>query len=170
MKKALASLLGTSLFSVGAYAQSSVTLYGIIDEGVNYTSNVATPAGGKALFNLSSGVLQGSRWGMKGAEELGGGLRAIFTLENGFDLNTGKLSQGGLEFGRQAFVGLSSNTAGTVTLGRQYDSVVEYVSPIAISHQWAGYIGAHPGDIDNFNNGQRTALLRKSSVKTQRFL
>jgi predicted porin len=93
---------------------------------------------------------------MKGVEDLGGGLKALFTLENGFDLNNGRLSQGGLLFGRQAFVGLSSNKLGTVTLGRQYDSVVDYASPVAISHQWGGYIGAHPGDIDNFNNGQRT--------------
>ncbi|HEX7911713.1 MAG TPA: porin [Paraburkholderia sp.] len=157
MKKVLTlGLIGSSFLSVGAHAQSSATLYGVIDEGINYTSNVSTATGGKSLYNLSSGVLQGSRWGLKGVEDLGGGLRAIFTLENGFDLNTGKLSQGGLLFGRQAYVGLSSNTAGTVTLGRQYDSVVDYVSPIAISHQWAGYIGAHPGDIDNFNNGQRT--------------
>jgi predicted porin len=149
-------ILGTSLCSLPCFAQSSVTLYGIIDEGINYTSNVATSSGGKRLFNLSSGVLQGSRWGMKGVEDLGGGLKALFTLENGFDVNNGRLSQGGLLFGRQAFVGLSSNKLGTVTLGRQYDSVVDYASPVAISHQWGGYIGAHPGDIDNFNNGQRT--------------
>ncbi|WP_081082730.1 porin [Burkholderia cepacia] len=149
-------LAGFAFVGTVAYAQSSVALYGVIDEGINYTSNVSTSSGGKRLFNLSSGVLQGSRWGIKGAEDLGNGLKAIFTLESGFDVNNGRLSQGGLLFGRQAYIGLADNRLGTVTLGRQYDSVVDYASPMAISHQWAGYIGAHPGDIDNFNNGQRT--------------
>ncbi|MFP3248910.1 MAG: porin, partial [Paraburkholderia sp.] len=83
------------------------------------------------------------------------GLKAIFVLENGFDVNTGKLGQGGLEFGRQAYVGLSS-PYGTGTLGRQYDSVVDYVGPLEVGDQWGGYIAAHPGDIDNFNNTYRT--------------
>jgi hypothetical protein len=65
-------------------------------------------------------TFQGSRWGMRGTEDLGGGLKAIFLLENGFDASTGKLWQGGLEFGRQAWVGLSSARLGTVSLGRQY--------------------------------------------------
>ena len=58
-------------------------------------------------------------------------------------------------FGRQAYVGLSSQF-GTVTLGRQYDSVVDYVGPLEAGDQWGGYIAAHPGDIDNFNNAYRT--------------
>jgi predicted porin len=128
-----------------------VTLYGIIDEGFNINTN----SGGKHLYNLSSGVLQGSRFGLRGTEDLGGGLKAIFVLENGFDVNNGKLGQGGLMFGRQAYVGLSSQF-GTVTLGRQYDSVVDYVGPLEVGDQWGGYIAAHPGDLDNFNNSYRT--------------
>jgi predicted porin len=104
---------------------------------------------------MSSGVLQGSRFGLRGTEDLGGGLKALFVLENGFDVTNGKLGQGGLMFGRQAYVGLSSQF-GTVTLGRQYDSVVDYVGPLESGDQWGGYIGAHPGDIDNFNNAYRT--------------
>jgi predicted porin len=152
MKKSLLALAALGAFAGIAHAQSSVTLYGIIDEGVNWTSN----AGGKQLYNLSSGVLQGSRWGLRGTEDLGGGLKAIFTLENGFDVNSGALLQGGREFGRQAFVGLSSSGFGTVTLGRQYDSVVDYVGPLEAGDQWGGYIVAHPGDLDNFNNAFRT--------------
>ncbi|WP_048991913.1 porin, partial [Burkholderia cenocepacia] len=90
----------------------------------------------------------------RGTEDLGGGLKAIFTLENGFDVNSGKLGQGGLMFGRQAYVGLSSQY-GTVTLGRQYDSVVDFVGPLEAGDQWGGYIAAHPGDLDNFNNAYR---------------
>jgi len=159
MKKSLLALGALGTFAGVAHAQSSVTLYGIIDEGFNYTSNVQTAQGagrtGNHLYNLSSGVLQGSRWGLRGTEDLGGGLKAVFVLENGFDVNTGKLGQGGSEFGRQAYVGLSSNQFGTVTLGRQYDSVVDYVGPLEVGDQWGGYIAAHPDDLDNFNNANR---------------
>jgi predicted porin len=151
MKKSLLALAALGAFAGVAHAQSSVTLYGIIDEGFNYTSN----SGGHTLYNLSSGVLQGSRFGLRGTEDLGGGLKAIFVLENGFDVNNGKLGQGGLLFGRQAYVGLSSQF-GTVTMGRQYDSVVDYVGPLEVGDQWGGYIAAHPDDLDNFNNAFRT--------------
>ena len=151
MKKSLLALAALGTFAGVAHAQSSVTLYGIIDEGFNINTN----SGGQHLYNLSSGVLQGSRFGLRGTEDLGGGLKAIFVLENGFDVNSGKLGQGGLMFGRQAYVGLSSQ-AGTVTLGRQYDSVVDYVGPLEAGDQWGGYIAAHPGDLDNFNNAYRT--------------
>ncbi|CAG4917402.1 porin [Paraburkholderia gardini] len=151
MKKSLLALAALGTFAGVAHAQSSVTLYGIIDEGFNINTN----SGGQHLYNLSSGVLQGSRFGLRGTEDLGGGLKAIFVLENGFDVNSGKLGQGGLMFGRQAYVGLSSQF-GTVTLGRQYDSVVDYVGPLESGDQWGGYIAAHPGDLDNFNNAYRT--------------
>ena len=152
MKKSLLALAALGAFAGVAHAQSSVTLYGIIDEGFNINTN----SGGKHLYNLSSGVMQGSRFGLRGAEDLGGGLKAVFVLENGFDVNNGKLGQGGLMFGRQAYVGLSSSQFGTVTMGRQYDSVVDYVGPFEAGDQWGGYIAAHPGDLDNFNNAYRT--------------
>lgn len=151
MKKSYLALATLSAFAGVVHAQSSVTLYGIIDEGINYNSN----AGGQRLYSLTSGGLQASRWGLRGAEDLGGGMKAIFVLENGFDLSSGRLGQGGLMFGRQAYVGLSGN-AGKVTLGRQYDSVVDYVGWLATGDQWATSMGAHPGDLDNFNNSYRT--------------
>ncbi|MEI6002149.1 porin [Paraburkholderia bengalensis] len=158
MKKSLLALAALGAFAGAAHAQSSVTLYGIIDEGFNYTSNVQTAGtprrSGNHLYNLSSGVLQGSRWGLRGAEDLGGGLKAVFVLEGGFDVNSGALGQGGDLFGRQAYVGLSSQF-GTVTMGRQYDSVVDYVGPLEAGDQWGGYIAAHPNDLDNFNNANR---------------
>lgn len=150
MKKSFLALAALGAFAGIAHAQSTVTLYGLVDEGLNINTN----AGGQHLYNLSSGVMQASRWGLRGAEDLGGGLKTIFVLENGFDVNTGKLGQGGLEFGRQAYVGVSSNY-GTVSLGRQYDSVVDYVGLLEAGDQWGGYIAAHPGDLDNFNNDFR---------------
>jgi len=150
MKKSLLALVALGAFAGAAHAQSSVTLYGIIDEGFIFNNN----AKGGHLYGLASGVMQGSRFGLRGTEDLGSGLKAIFVLENGFDVNSGKLGQGGLMFGRQAYVGLSSQY-GTVTLGRQYDSVVDFVGPLEAGDQWGGYIAAHPGDLDNFNNAYR---------------
>ncbi|AEA59181.1 MULTISPECIES: porin [Burkholderia] len=151
MKKSLLALVALSAFAGAAHAQSSVTLYGIIDAGILFNNN----ANGARQWQQSSGVLQGSRWGLKGAEDLGGGLKAIFVLENGFSISSGALGQGGAMFGRQAYVGLSSDSLGKVTLGRQYDSVVDYTGALATGSQWAGYIGAHPGDLDNMNNANR---------------
>jgi predicted porin len=157
MKKGLIVTAALTAMSGTALAQSSVTLYGIVDNGIEYVSNVrVAPGVGKSLYQLDSvSGLQGSRWGLRGAEDLGGGLKAIFVLENGFDANTGKLGQGGAEYGRQAYVGVSSGY-GTATLGRQYDSVVDFVGPLGVSDQWASHRGAHPGDLDNLNNSVRT--------------
>lgn len=131
MKKLIFVGAVLGLLSSVSSAQSSVTLYGLVDEGFDFTSNVA----GKRAYQMESGVAQGSRWGLAGKEELGGGLEAVFRLENGFDVNNGALDQGGRMFGRQAYVGMNSATAGTLTMGRQYDSVVDYVArsqPMAV--------------------------------------
>jgi predicted porin len=150
MKKTKIAFVALISINTVAYSQSSVTLYGILDEGINYNSN----ANGNRLVSLASGVLNGSRWGLRSVEDLGGGTSAIAVIENGFDVNTGKAAQGGLQFGRQAFVGLS-NQFGKVTAGRQYDSVVDYVAPFTVGTQWGGYLTAHPSDIDNFLNTNR---------------
>ncbi|MCP2091921.1 UNVERIFIED_ORG: putative porin [Paraburkholderia sediminicola] len=104
----------------GAHAQSSVTLYGLIDVEVVHRTGTA----GGAYTAMGEGALQGSRWGLLGTENLGSGWNAIFDLENGFALFNGKLDQQGQAFGRQAWVGLSSTQgAGThkFTAGRQYN-------------------------------------------------
>jgi predicted porin len=140
-----------SLSTPSAFAQSSVTLYGVLDEGIDYTNN----AQGGAVWEMASGYAQGSRWGLKGSEDLGGGNKAVFQLENGFDVGSGKLGQGGRMFGRQAYVGLSNNSYGTLTLGRQYDSVVDYLAQTTANGNWAGYLFAHPYDNDNTDNSFR---------------
>jgi GBP family porin len=152
MKKTLMVAALTGVFATAAHAQSSVTLYGLIDAGITYTNNQH----GHSNWQQTSGSVNGSRWGLRGAEDLGGGLKAIFTLENGFGINDGSLKQGGREFGRQAFVGLSSTQFGAVTLGRQYDSMVDYVGPLALTGtQYGGTQFAHPFDNDNLNNSFR---------------
>lgn len=151
MKKQLAAgMLSAFGMCALAHAQGSVTLYGIVDEGLTFNNS----ARGERQYSLVSGEIQASRWGLRGTEDLGGGMKALFVLENGMDLSSGKLGQGGLEFGRQAFVGLGT-PYGTVTLGRQYDSVVDYVGLFEVGDQWGGFYTAHPGDVDNINNSNR---------------
>lgn len=146
-------VIGSSFIAASANAQSSVTLYGVIDEGIDYVSN----SGGHSLWRMRDGTydgVYGSRWGLKGTEDLGGGLSALFKLESGFSTENGQSRQGGLLFGRQAYVGLSAARWGTVTLGRQYDSVVDYLQPLTAPGQLGGPL-VHAGDIDNTDNSFR---------------
>jgi predicted porin len=161
------AFLAAGLLAVAglARAQSSVTLYGIIDEAVVAQSNqritAANPAtgspgtGGRRYYLDSLSGINGSRWGIRGAEDLGDGLKAIFTLESGMNVNSGALAQGGLLFGRQAFVGLSSDEYGTLTLGRQYDDVVDFIGPLIFAGKIGSIFSALPGDMNNADSGQR---------------
>ena len=101
--------------SSSAFAQNSVTLYGIVDQSIRYTTHA--DAANNSSVQMTNGAITNSRWGMKGSESLGGDLKAIFQLENGFEPQTGKLDQN-LLFGRYAYVGLESGY-GTLKLGRQ---------------------------------------------------
>ncbi|HEY1609229.1 MAG TPA: porin, partial [Paraburkholderia sp.] len=109
-----------TLAGVGAaaHAQSSVTLYGVISESLEYVSN----SKGSHLVGLSNAGMMPPRVGLRGVEDLGGGTKAIFTLEDGFNITNGAMLNGGL-FGRQAYVGLQNDHAGTVTMGRQYEEM-----------------------------------------------
>jgi len=109
-------------FCGAAYAQSSVTLYGLMDAGITYTNNEVGSTGHGAAVQFISGSSQGDRWGLRGVEDLGGGTKLNFVLENGFVLANGQLGQGGREFGLQSYVGLSGSW-GALTLGRQYDLI-----------------------------------------------
>ncbi|MGH8780347.1 porin [Paraburkholderia sp.] len=128
-----------------SHAQSSVTLYGILDAGITYVNNT----GGAHVVKFDDGVSYGNRWGLKGNEDLGGGLSAVFVLESGFHLGNGQLGFGGSEFGRQAYVGLK-NSWGTLSLGNQLDMTEEMVYLYNISAWGSGY-AIHQGDFDRFN-------------------
>ena len=134
MKKSLLALAVFGAFSGAAFAQSNVQLYGVIDLGVTHFTGLkpASGAGTASSTGLSSGVDNGSRIGVKGTEDLGGGLKAFFTAETGFcaaGLNQNApttqagpyqtFCTGGGFMQRQAFAGLAGGF-GTLTLGRQY--------------------------------------------------
>jgi predicted porin len=108
--------LAVAAFAGAAHGQSNVTVYGIIDAYGQYLDGASRDA------RLQSGGMNGSRLGFRGSEDLGGGLKAMFTLEMGINIDNGTLGQGGAIFGRQAFVGVSDSW-GELTLGRQTGSL-----------------------------------------------
>lgn len=119
MKKSLLALAVLGAFAGAASAQTNVTIYGIVDAAVERFDTNTTSATWALTDANTSFNKNGSRIGFKGTEDLGGGLSAIFTLENGFNVDNGTIGQGGRLFGRQAFVGLQGGF-GAVKLGRQY--------------------------------------------------
>lgn len=114
----LIALTVTGLVAAGAAQAQSVNLYGVVDTGIEIVSNVESAGGRITRVPSNTGILP-SRLGMRGKEDLGAGLGAIYTLEMGFAPDTGASGQGGRLFGRQSFVGLSGDW-GAVTLGRQW--------------------------------------------------
>ncbi|WP_335582920.1 porin [Cupriavidus sp. USMAA2-4] len=141
-KKHLACHAVLSLAAGGtgvAHAQSGVTIYGVIDVPFEYVNNqaqvapvinpvtgaVTRQAGGNKFSLEAAGGMSGSRWGIRGVEDLGAGMKALFVLESGFAADSGQISRAGTIFGRLAFVGLQSDRLGQITLGRQNTSMYE---------------------------------------------
>ena len=137
MKKTLITLAVLAAATGVAQAQSSVVIYGTVDAGF-----VSERGGVNGNVNkLDSGVASASRLGFKGTEDLGSGLSALFVLEAGFGVDTGAQGKNEALFGRQSYVGLSSKTAGTLTLGRQYTPWYNTLSKVADPFA-VGYAGS----------------------------
>lgn len=120
--------------SGAAVAQSTVTLYGVVDVNLQSAKLATVDSTGMGVAGVTqtkieSGGQNGSRWGLKGSEDLGGGLKAVFDLQSGIKVDTGASGQGGLLFGRHAFAGLS-NSIGTLTLGRHDTPMVDMFGDI----------------------------------------
>lgn len=148
----LAACIGFIGVPGAAWAQSSVQLYGELDAGLAYVSNV----GGHSQYRLTTGTIDGSYWGLQGSEDLGGGARAIFRLERGYAVSTGQ----GLN-DHPMYVGLGTDALGTLTFGRQYDSIHDYFAPFTLTGGTGGTAFAHVLDNDNANN----SFLAANSVK-----
>jgi predicted porin len=173
MKKTLIALAALGALA-GAHAQSTVTIYGLLDANLNSTKTnqvigtAATPAtlttagfivpgtpGNQTIqsvrrTNIDSGGLNGSRWGIRVSEDLGGGMAAVGNLESGFNIDQGSSAQGGLLFGRRANVGVSSTSFGTLVIGRNSSSYDDVSADHAM-------MGASLFDPSNNNNGPSTA-------------
>ncbi|MDO8651468.1 MAG: porin [Undibacterium sp.] len=177
MKKSLIAFAILGAFAATASAQSSVTIYGVIDAATIYTTNQNAAGGAKAFMN--AGELATSRWGFKGTEDLGGGLKANFNLEGTLANDTGAAGAGfGASstslFDRVSTVGLSGNF-GSVNFGRQNMLGIDSVGladPLGLAHApsnpnvfysalnapapWFGVWGT---------NGGGTALRQNNSIK-----
>lgn len=146
MKKSLVAFTLFGALAGTASAQMNVSVYGLANAGIQRTDSDATGTS----WTMDSGMLSGSgsRLGFKGSEDLGGGLSAIFTLENGFLMDNGIFVQSGRLFDRQAWVGLSGDF-GTVKLGRQYTPIFTVID--AIDPFNTGIIGGNTGTIAVFD-------------------
>ncbi len=107
---------------------SSVTIYGLIDQGVEYVNNIAKGSTTADTVRVSHGTAT-SYFGIRGTEDLGGGLQALWDLQGGYAPDNGTSLQGGRLFGRQSYVGLSGKY-GRLTFGRQYTMRFYATSPI----------------------------------------
>jgi predicted porin len=160
MKKSLIALAVLGAMSGAAMAQSSVTMYGIVDIGLQWNkSGVQTGTSGglpvfsqENTFGINGGYQSGSRFGVRGSEALGAGWNAVFTLEMGFNPDTGTLGQGGRVFGRQAWAGLQNAGFGTFALGR-----------IATPSSGTGSFDLW-GDVDPFQTGWGLASLGSTFI------
>ncbi len=161
MKKTLVAIAALAAFGA-ASAQSSVTLYGRIDASIG---SVKTTAGGVTIADpgvqIRSGAHTGSRWGLKGSEDLGGGLKANFVLEQGFNIDSGTFADATRQFSRQAFVGLSGGF-GSLNIGRQYD-ITDNMYGMYDPTGYSGYSAM--GYAFNVGCGNRSVLV-PSFVKT----
>lgn len=136
-----------SVVSVGAMAQSSVTIYGSLDAGVAYINNL----GGGSVARLDQGTMQPDRIGFRGVEDLGGNLRAVFQLEAGFYTDTGSSVNSSKLFNRYSTVGLQGDF-GAVTLGHMPDIIFDYVGKLSNGYQLTNWYLFHPGNLDSLAN------------------
>src|SRR3546814_692951 len=129
MKKTLLAAALLAGFAGVAQAETSVTLYGLIDTGIGYNKVKGDGFDGSRI-GMINGVQNGSRWGLRGTEDLGDGLQAVFQLESGFNSGNGSSAQGGRLFGRQATIGLQSDSWGRLDFGRQTNIASKYFGSI----------------------------------------
>lgn len=150
MRKTLLTLAALGALAGNANATSGVNLYGLVDTTIRFSTH--ENAAGDSKYQMSDGVLTGSRWGMYGIEDLGGSYQALFVLESGFAPDTGNSLQGNRLFGRKAYVGLQGDF-GTVTLGRQFTVIHEAIAANdAMALANLGLVGFQGG---NYTGGVR---------------
>lgn len=151
MKKSLLALAVLGAFAGAASAQTNVTLYGIVDAGITFADDGSDDSD---TWALTSGGQSASRFGIRGTEDLGGGLSASFVLEQGFNLDTGNQASTNRQFSRLAYVGLNGGFGG-VRLGRQVSPIkaaIDAIDPFGGAGQGGFYdytYGAFPERIDN---------------------
>lgn len=129
MKKSLVTLALMSAFAAPAFAQSNVTVYGVVDAGIDYSRSAGVSTS-SVTSGSAAGGLSDSRIGFKGQEDLGNGVSVKFVVEQGFNVDDGSEAEGGKSFSRQAWVGLASKEAGEIRLGRQNSLIYDATAAI----------------------------------------
>jgi predicted porin len=146
-KKSLAAGLVLATAAASSLAQSNLQIYGSVDAGLDFISNV----GGSSLGALNTGRRSPDRFGFRGVEDLGGGLGAFFRLESGINLDTGSFTRTDVAFNRYALVGLEHRGVGSLSLGHMPDFMYEYLAPL--SNAVPGLSASFsPGNLDNLAN------------------
>ncbi|MFM0154989.1 porin [Paraburkholderia sediminicola] len=135
-------VFGILLIASTVQAQSSVTLYGVMSDGLLFANNVS----GAHLTRLVNGGSWSTNFGMTGTEDLGSGTKAIFNLNSTYDLNTGRTAVTDTLFGGSSFVGITNDLYGKLTLGRQYDYSVDFIAYSVTSSNTL--FAFHPGGYD----------------------
>lgn len=135
MKKTSLALVIAGLAGSNAFAQSTVTVYGIVDTSIRYVSS--DNSAGNSNLKMDNGAISNSRIGFKGSEDIGGGNKVNFRLENGFNSDTGGFSAPGVLFSRQSWVGMSGSY-GQLSVGRQqtplFDLMADHFDPLTVGN------------------------------------
>lgn len=152
MKRCTIGAALLAVVSASVHAQSNVVLYGVVDVGIGYVSKLA----GSPAVKMLDGTSVPNQWGLTGAEDLGGGTRAIFKLENGFFASTGGQNNPNSFFNRQAWVGLTNSRYGTLTMGNESSLEFDVIAPL-YSASWTTVtdLMAHPGNFDDLYNSHQ---------------
>lgn len=163
MHKKIIALAIAGLASSAAFAQTSVQIYGAIDMGYSHRGD-SYLNGVKSQNAIDSGISDGNRLGFKGSEDLGNGVKALFTLETGFLADTGFYDgfAGGGVFTRQALVGLSSDSFGTVVAGRLLNP--QYAFLTSIDPFGEGTVGTYLNVVGNDVTGGAAVIPRLSNA------
>jgi predicted porin len=168
MKKQTLVFMLAGVAAASGHAQTSVQVYGSIDAGLRYQTNVN--AAGDGLLSVGSGNYYSNRLGFKGSEDLGGGLKARFTLESGFNSKTGALDNtNGVLFNRTASVGMGG-AWGFVDIGRQYTIAFrteKFLDPF--DHHYTGIVPLSSGAGTTLPAAATAAGLGASSSSGTRF-
>jgi len=159
MKTSIAIACLMALTGTAAQAQS-ITLYGRVDMAIAYQTRLfSTPTSGVVIdghrYLVDSGGSNGSRWGVRGNEDLGGGLKALFLAESGLQADTGVIGQGGRAFGRQVYVGLDGGF-GRLTIGRQY---TPWFDVLSTSDPFGNNLVGNSGNVEHANPRADNAVI-----------
>ncbi|MDN3921140.1 porin [Roseateles violae] len=168
MKKAALALSILAASTSAAWAQSSVTIYGIVDAAVRLSTNAGATAAtnGESITSVVPGGMSQSRLGFNITEDMGGGLKAIANMEHRFNSDTGAASAA--DFWRQSWVGLQSSEWGRVTIGRQYNVLFDAYTPTYSSFRYSPYIEAFKPEV-GFSLGARNDNMVKYLIEVGGF-